>query len=80
MARMLQTDASLLPAPSVARGKWAYLLEYGRDSDGRRLQTGKGGFATKAQAQSALQAAVRVLMTDVEVHGLTIVSTSRPGC
>jgi hypothetical protein len=48
------------------------VLEYGRDSNGKRLQTSKGGFDTKAQAQTALQEAVRVLMADVKVHGLTV--------
>ena len=59
-------------APHRCRGHWAYVVEYGRDSSGRRLQSTKGGFATKAQAQAALQEAVRVLMADVNVHGLTV--------
>ena len=54
------------------RGRWAYVLEYGRDSTGKRLQTTKGGFPTRAAAQSALQERVRVLMTDVGVHSLTV--------
>ena len=58
--------------PHRCRGKWAYVLEYGRDSNGKRLQTSKSGFDTKAQAQTALQEAVRVLMADVNVHGLTV--------
>jgi integrase len=47
-------------------------LEYGRDSNGRRLQTTKAGFLTKGAAQSALQERVRVLMTDVTAHTLTV--------
>jgi Arm DNA-binding domain len=46
------------------------VLEYGRDSNGKRLQTSKSGFDTKAQAQTALQEAVRVVMawvTSLEV-------------
>ena len=54
------------------RGSWQWVLEYGRDSNGRRLQTSKAGFATKAAAQSALQQVVRTLMTDVNVTSLTV--------
>jgi len=54
------------------KGTWRYVLEYGRDSNGARLQTSKSGFATKAAAQSALQAMVRTLMTDVNLTSLTV--------
>lgn len=54
------------------RGSWKYVLEYGRDSTGKRLQTSKSGFPTKAAAQTALQEVVRTFMTDVHVHSLTI--------
>jgi integrase len=47
-------------------------LEYSRDSGGRRLQTSKAGFPTKAAAQTALQQAVRTFMTDVNVTTLTV--------
>lgn len=59
-------------APHRCRGSWQWVLEYGRDSNGRRLQTSKAGFATKAGAQSALQETVRTLMTDVDVTSLTV--------
>jgi integrase len=58
--------------PHRCRGRWSYMLEYGRDSNGRRLQTAKGGFPTKAAAQTALQERVRMLMADVSVHTLTV--------
>ena len=58
--------------PHRCRGRWAFVLEYGRDSTGKRLQTTRGGFSTKSEAQSALQERVRVLMTDVSVHTLTV--------
>jgi integrase len=54
------------------RGTWRYILEYGRDSAGRRLQTSKGGFPTKAAAQDALQSAVQTFRNDVNVHSLTV--------
>ena len=54
------------------KGTWRYVLEYGRDSNGARLQTSKSGFATKAAAQSALQQMVRTLMTDVTLTSLTV--------
>jgi integrase len=48
------------------------VLEYGQDSNGRRLQTSKAGFPTRAAAQTALQDAVRTFSADVTVHGLTV--------
>jgi len=48
------------------------VLEYGRDSNGRRLQTSKAGFPTKAAAQTALQQVVSSFMTDVNVTSLTV--------
>ncbi|MHB8188410.1 MAG: site-specific integrase [Dermatophilaceae bacterium] len=59
-------------APHRCKGSWQWVLEYGRDSNGRRLQTSKAGFATKAAAQSALQQMVRTLMTDVNLTSLTV--------
>jgi len=58
--------------PHRCKGTWKYVLEYGRDSTGRRMQTTKGGFATKAAAQSALQEVVGTFMADVHVHTLTV--------
>jgi integrase len=59
-------------APHRCKGTWQWVLEYGRDSTGRRLQTSKAGFPTKGAAQSALQQVVRTLMTDVNVTSLTV--------
>lgn len=59
-------------APHRCKGSWRYVLEYGRDSNGRRLQTGKAGFPTKAAAQSALQQVVRTFMVDVNVTSVTV--------
>jgi uncharacterized protein YegP (UPF0339 family) len=42
-------------APHRCKGSWRYTLEYGRASNGQRMQTSKAGFPTKAAAQSALQ-------------------------
>lgn len=58
--------------PHRCRGSWQWVLEYSRDSSGRRLQTIKAGFPTKAAAQTALQEAVRTFMTDVNVTKLTV--------
>ena len=54
------------------KGSWRYTLEYGRDSNGRRMQTSKAGFPTRGAAQSALQEVVRTFMVDVGVHSLTV--------
>ena len=54
------------------KGTWRYVLEYGRDSNGARLQTSKSGYATKSAAQDALQQMVSTLMTDVNLTSLTV--------
>lgn len=59
-------------APHRCRGSWQYVLEYGRDSNGRRLQTSKAGFPTRAAAQSALQEAVRTFMVDIDISSQTV--------
>jgi len=58
--------------PHRCKGSWQWVLEYGRDSSGGRLQTSKAGFPTKAAAQTALQQAVHTLMVDVNVTDLTV--------
>jgi integrase len=65
-------DAEGNLVPHRCRGPWAYVLEYGRDSNGRRLQTSKSGYPTRAAAQSALQERVKVLATGVASHTLTV--------
>lgn len=59
-------------APHRCKGSWRYVLEYGRDSNGTRLQTSKSGFDTKSTARSALQQMVTTLMTDVNLTSLTV--------
>ena len=59
-------------AAHCCKGTWRYVLEYGRDSNGTRLQTSKSGYATKAAAQDALQQMVRTLMTDVNLTSVTV--------
>jgi hypothetical protein len=58
--------------PHQCKGSWRYTLEYGRDSNGARLQTSKAGYPTRGAAQSALQEVVRTFMVDVGVHSLTV--------
>ncbi|NHC47127.1 tyrosine-type recombinase/integrase [Motilibacter aurantiacus] len=70
-ARTCPRDAEGRLQAHRCRGGWAYVLEYGRDSNGKRLQTTKSGYPTRAAAQEALQETVRVLMTDVSMHALT---------
>ena len=65
-----ESDGSF--APHRCKGTWRYILEYGRDSNGSRLQTSQGGFPTKSAAQTALQETVRTFMVDVSVHSLTV--------
>lgn len=59
-------------APHRCKGSWRYTLEYGRTSNGQRLQTSKAGFPTKGAAQTALQELVRILITDVTLTSLTV--------
>jgi len=59
-------------APHRCKGTWRYTIEYGRDSTGRRMQTGKAGFPTRAAAQQALQDVIRTLLVDVGVHSVTV--------
>ena len=65
-----ESDGSF--APHRCKGTWRYILEYGRDSNGSRLQTSQGGFPTKGAAQTALQETVRTLMADVNVTSVTV--------
>ena len=65
-----ESDGSF--ATHRCKGTWRYVLEYGRDSNGARLQTSKSGFATKAAARGALQQMVSTLMTDVNLTSLTV--------
>jgi len=65
-----ESDGSF--APHRCKGSWRYTLEYGRDSNGARLQTSKAGYPTRGAAQSALQKLVRTFMVDVGVHSLTV--------
>jgi hypothetical protein len=59
-------------APHRCKGTWRYILEYGRDSNGVRLQTSQGGFPTKGAAQTTLQETVRTFMVDINVTSLTV--------
>lgn len=59
-------------APHRCRNSWRYVLEYGRDGSGRRLQKTKAGFPTRAAAQEALQEVVRRLGVGATVHTLTV--------
>jgi len=58
--------------PHRCRGAWQWVLEYGRDSTGRRLQATKSGYPTKAAARTALQQAVRMYESGVAVTGQTV--------
>jgi integrase len=48
------------------------VLEYGKDSTGRRLQKTKSGFPTRAAAHEALAEVVRQLGLGATVHSLTV--------
>jgi integrase len=54
------------------RGSWAYLVDAGRDGQGKRQQVGKGGFPTKAAARAALDAALEAMSSDVGIHSMTV--------
>jgi len=58
--------------PHRCKGAWQWVLEYGRDSTGRRLQATKSGYPTKAAARTALQQAVRMYESGVAVTGQTV--------
>lgn len=55
-------------------GSWAYVLELGRDGNGKRRQQWKSGFRTKREAQQELTAALHALKTGtyVEAHQITV--------
>ena len=59
-------------APHRCKGSWQWVVEYGRDSKGKRMQTSKAGFPTKAAAQSALKEAVQTLLADVHITDITM--------
>ena len=59
-------------APHRCRNSWRYVLEYGKDSTGRRLQKTKSGFPTRAAAHEALAEVVRQLGLGATVHSLTV--------
>ena len=59
-------------APHRCRGAWAYLVDVGRDGTGKRKQSGKGGYPTKAAARQALHEAVEMLGSGIAVHSLTV--------
>ena len=63
-------DGSFLP--HRCKGSWKWTLEYGRDSNGRRLQTNKSGYPTKAAAQTALQQAVAMYGSGVSLTDQTV--------
>lgn len=47
-------------------------MEYGRASNGKRLQASKAGYPTRAAAQTALLEAVQTFRADVSVHTMTV--------
>ena len=54
-------------APHRCTGKWYYVLEIGRDSNGKRLQEMKGGFGSRqeaSEARAARRAQLRARPTD----------------
>lgn len=55
-------------------GSWAYVLDLGRDGDGKRRQQWRSGFRTKREAQQELTAALHALKTGtyVEAHQITV--------
>jgi len=64
------TDGTYLP--HRCRGAWAYIVDLGRGSNGKRQQIGKGGFPTKSAARVALREAAELLTSDVTMHSLTL--------
>jgi integrase len=59
-------------APHRCRGSWSYIIDIGRETNGKRRQMGKGGFPTKAAARSALQEVSSLLLTEVNVQNMTV--------
>jgi len=47
---------------------WTYVVDVGHDATGRRLQTSKGGFPTKKEAQAALNVALNSLQQGTYVE------------
>jgi len=56
-------------APHKCRGAWSYTIDGDRDATGKRRQLVKGGFATKRDAQLALQRRLTELQSGIDVPG-----------
>jgi integrase len=60
-------------APHKCTGLWSYVVDVGRDSNGRRIQEKKGGFLTKQEAREARAARVTTLSSrTADAHRLTV--------
>jgi integrase len=68
------TDDSGRPLPHKCRGKWSYVVDSGRRSDGRRRQLSRGGYPTKAAARAALAQLLQEIGAGAadESHHLTV--------
>ena len=58
--------------PHRCRGAWAYVVDNGRDPNGRRKQISKGGFPTRSAALSALREITDLQHLEVNAHTLTV--------
>jgi len=66
-------DATGNLGPHRCRGSWAYVLDAGRDSLGKRRQLTRGGFATRSEARAALrEMLLSGSASDVASHRLTV--------
>jgi integrase len=60
-------------APHKCTGTWSYVVDVGRDSNGKRIQETKGGFFTKQEAREARAARVTLLSSrTADAHRLTV--------
>ncbi len=60
-------------APHKCTGTWSYVVDVGRDSNGKRIQETKGGFLTKQEAREARAARVTLLSSrTADAHRLTV--------
>jgi integrase len=72
-SRKCPRDPSGQFRPHRCRGQWFFIVDAGRKPDGRRRQVHRGGFATKREAQTALeQELARQKAGLAELHSLTV--------
>jgi integrase len=71
--RRCPRNASRGYAPHTCTGTWSYVIDVGRDSNGKRIQEMKGGFASKQDARDARRARLAEIRgRTADAHSITV--------